>query len=411
MVMDVNISFKFAGSAIPSIAHLITAGSNRLLPSSSRPSHVIFRLDCMSPATSARNQLTVSVSTNHARLEYLAASTTTPVTMSDEFDYSLLDTIMIPDEEILDFNFLDNPGPIGQNEVNAYDYNAAYGFDPVFDVDFNAGFQPDPFLPGLPDATTSIGQSPLADFQRLVDPAPYSPAPLINRDIILVGFAKSVMSRSQTITTWINIPAPWDTQRGFAKSVMGRSQTITTWINIPAPWDTQRGFAKSVMGRSQAVAICVTTPAPGTTQRGFAIIQIATTAILTRRTNIIIKKLPIFQVIARCVTSQLLRVLNAVSESATQPSLNNMQTLGSIAPTHVYAGLDLLDAMYSYVTLRVSTRKVKRTHALSARVIAASKLFAEETTSFSIFGAIIRWNQRKSTTSHPLLFEFDVVKS
>ncbi|KAJ2981337.1 hypothetical protein NUW58_g6711 [Xylaria curta] len=384
MVMDVNISFKFAGSAIPSIAHLITAGSNRLLPSSSRPSHVIFRLDCMSPATSARNQLTVSVSTNHARLEYLAASTTTPVTMSDEFDYSLLDTIMIPDEEILDFNFLDNPGPIGQNEVNAYDYNAAYGFDPVFDVDFNAGFQPDPFLPGLPDATTSIGQSPLADFQRLVDPAPYSPAPLINRDIILVGFAKSVMSRSQT---------------------------ITTWINIPAPWDTQRGFAKSVMGRSQAVAICVTTPAPGTTQRGFAIIQIATTAILTRRTNIIIKKLPIFQVIARCVTSQLLRVLNAVSESATQPSLNNMQTLGSIAPTHVYAGLDLLDAMYSYVTLRVSTRKVKRTHALSARVIAASKLFAEETTSFSIFGAIIRWNQRKSTTSHPLLFEFDVVKS
>ncbi|KAI1428405.1 hypothetical protein F5Y12DRAFT_711041 [Xylaria sp. FL1777] len=89
--------------------------------------------------------------------------------MSEYFDNHDFNALMAPVEEDLDLNFDEYLALIRQNEAAGYDYNATYGFDPavdfgadaVLDFDLNAGFQHDPSLPVLPDATAMTGQSPL----------------------------------------------------------------------------------------------------------------------------------------------------------------------------------------------------------------------------------------------------------
>lgn len=87
--------------------------------------------------------------------------------MSEYFANFDFDALMAHNENAFDFNFLDLPPSIGQDEGIAYADNATYdlhpamdlGVGPALDFDFNAGFHLDPSLPPLPDATATTGQS------------------------------------------------------------------------------------------------------------------------------------------------------------------------------------------------------------------------------------------------------------
>ncbi|KAF2965061.1 hypothetical protein GQX73_g8523 [Xylaria multiplex] len=79
--------------------------------------------------------------------------------MSEYFNNFDFDALMALDNEPFDFDSLEHPVPIGQNETADYCYNATYGFDPGMDFDFNAGFQPGPSFPLLPGATATADQS------------------------------------------------------------------------------------------------------------------------------------------------------------------------------------------------------------------------------------------------------------
>jgi hypothetical protein len=134
------------------------------------PFSVITAPTASQTASSALNQpILFRYSQSRTTLESLAASTTTLAKMSEYFDNFDFNALGPSNEEPFDFTFLDNMDVIGQDEVGGYDYNATFGFDsgmavaydPGFDFDFNAGFQPAlPLpLPLLPDANAATLES------------------------------------------------------------------------------------------------------------------------------------------------------------------------------------------------------------------------------------------------------------